>query len=500
MLNARIHDELPSDSPDESASNVVHLPLAESDPVAEERLPRIALAYVLTVFGLGIASVAFFAPRLETESLPGFVLLAVLAVAAGRTRIAIYGDTAVSIGMVGDFAVAFLYGPAGAAIVSPFAALATDIGGGAWYKRVFNIGSVVVVNVIVALMIRSLLDLNGPGLPVDGWLIPIALLAIGVYYLMNISTVTLAVSLSTRTRLAQVFREKFEWLIPHYVAFGLLGLALAVAYDGLGYAGLFAFVAPPLMMRFAIKQYIDKTAENVEELNKRNRELQKANRDILHMADQLRETYDGTLEALVSALDARDRETKGHSIRVAKYMMEVAFHMGIAPGTDEWVDMQRGGLLHDIGKIGVSDTILHKPGPLTDDEWVDMRRHPKIGHDMIKEISFLSGAARIVLAHHERYDGKGYPTGLKADEIPLGARIFVLADTFDAMTSDRPYRKALSSEVAREEIIRCSGTQFDPRCVQAFLLAWDRVVEIRSQDWEEESAHHAAAAPRQMAA
>jgi putative nucleotidyltransferase with HDIG domain len=500
MLNARIHDELPSDSPDESASNVVHLPISESDPVAEERLPRVALAYVLTVFGLGIASVAFFAPRLETESLPGFVLLAVLAVAAGRTRIAIYGDTAVSIGMVGDFAVAFLYGPAGAAIVSPFAALAPDIGGGAWYKRVFNIGSVVVVNVIVALMIRSLLDLNGTGLPVDGWLIPIALLAIGVYYLMNISTVTLAVSLSTRTRLAQVFREKFEWLIPHYVAFGLLGLALAVAYDGLGYAGLFAFVAPPLMMRFAIKQYIDKTAENVEELNKRNRELQKANRDILHMADQLRETYDGTLEALVSALDARDRETKGHSIRVAKYMMEVAFHMGIAPGTDEWVDMQRGGLLHDIGKIGVSDTILHKPGPLTDDEWVDMRRHPKIGHDMIKEISFLSGAARIVLAHHERYDGKGYPTGLKADEIPLGARIFVLADTFDAMTSDRPYRKALSSEVAREEIIRCSGTQFDPRCVQAFLLAWDRVVEIRSQDWEEESAHHAAAAPRQMAA
>jgi HD-GYP domain-containing protein (c-di-GMP phosphodiesterase class II) len=500
MLNAPINDERPSDSPDDSASNVVRLPLAESEATGEDRLPRVALVYVLTVFGLGVASIAFFAPRLETDSLAGFVLLAILAVAAGRTRIAIYGDTAVSIGMVGDFAVAFLYGPAGAAIVSPFAALATDIGGGAWYKRVFNVGSVVVVNVIVALMIRSLLDLNGPGLPVDGWLIPIAVLAIGVYYLLNISTVTLAVSLSTRTRLAQVFREKFEWLIPHYVAFGLLGLALAVAYDGLGYAGLFAFVAPPLMMRFAIKQYIDKTAENVEELNKRNRELQKANRDILHMADQLRETYDGTLEALVSALDARDRETKGHSLRVAKYMMEIAFHMSIAPGTEEWVDMQRGGLLHDIGKIGVSDTILHKPGPLTDDEWVDMRRHPKIGHDMIKEISFLSGAARIVLAHHERYDGKGYPTGLKADEIPLGARIFVLADTFDAMTSDRPYRKALSSEVAREEIIRCSGTQFDPRCVQAFLLAWDRVVEIRSQDWEEETAHHAAAAPRQLAA
>src|SRR4029078_562433 len=194
------------------------------------------------------------------------------------------------------------------------------------------------------------------------------------------------------------------------------------------------------MMRFSIKQYVDKTADNVDQLKKSNRDLQSANRDVLAMADRLREPYDGTLEALVSALDARDRETKGHSLRVAKYMMEIAYHMGIQPGPDEWIDMQRGALLHAIGKIGVSDTILHKPGPLTDEEWVDMRRHPKIGHDMIKDIAFLSGAAIIVMPHHERFDGKGYPKGLASDEIPIGARIFVLADTFDAMTSDRPYR------------------------------------------------------------
>jgi putative nucleotidyltransferase with HDIG domain len=253
------------------------------------------------------------------------------------------------------------------------------------------------------------------------------------------------------------------------------------------------------MMRFSLKQYLDKTEENVEELKKRNRELQKANRDILGMAEQLRDTYDGTLEALVSALDARDRETKGHSIRVAKYMMEVAYHMGIKPGTEDWIDMQRGGLLHDIGKIGVSDSILHKPDKLTEDEWADMRRHPKIGYDMIRDIGFLSGAAKIVLEHHERFDGKGYPRGLAADEILLGARIFVLADTFDAMTSDRPYRKALTVEAAREEIIRCSGTQFDPRCVQAFLLAWEKIVDIRYTDHDEETEHHAAAAPRYAA-
>ncbi len=497
MLNAPM-DERPPHAEAAIAPNVVQLPVAAAEPEAEERLPRRALIYVLGIFALGLCAIGLFAPTLNTRNdALGFAVLALMAIAFGRTRIPIYGDTTVSIAMVGDFAIAFLYGPAGAVIVSPFAAMATDLlGGGAWYKRLFNVGSVILVNVVAAAVIRSLLGLVGDGLPLSAWLIPIAFAGIGSYYLMNISLVTVAVSLATRTSVLSVFREKFEWLLPHYVVFGMLGLALAVAYDGLGYAGLLAFVAPPLMMRFSIKQYIDKTAQNVDELNKRNRELQKANRNILGMADQLRETYDGTLEALVSALDARDRETKGHSLRVAKYMMEVAFHMGVEPGTEEWVDMQRGGLLHDIGKIGVSDSILHKPGKLTEDEWVDMRRHPKIGYDMLRDISFLSGASKIVLEHHERFDGKGYPRGLAADEIRIGARIFVLADTFDAMTSDRPYRAALSVEASREEIIRCSGTQFDPRCVQAFLLAWDKIVEIRFSDHDEETEHHAAAAPR----
>jgi len=478
--------------------NVLPFPVA-TEPDRGERLPPLALAYVLAIFLAGLVSIAVFAPQLNTNDLGGFVVLAVLAIAFGRTRVPIYGDTAISIGIVGDLAIAFLYGPAGAVIVSPFAAIATDTNIGAWYKRLFNMGSFIVVNVVVAVMIRSLVGIVGPGLPVNAWLIPIALGAVAVYYLLNSGFLAIAVGLSTHTSLVDVWREKFEWLLPHYLVFGLLGLALALGYEGIGYFGLLAFAAPPLMMRFSVKQYVDKTAQNVDELKKRNRELQQANRDVLGMADRLRETYDGTLEALVSALDARDRETKGHSIRVAKYMMEIAYHMGIQPGTEEWVDMQRGGLLHDIGKIGVSDSILHKPGPLTEEEWVDMRRHPKIGYDMIKDIGFLSGAAVIVMAHHERYDGKGYPKGLATEDIPIGSRIFVLADTFDAMTSDRPYRAAISVEASREEIISCSGTQFDPRCVHAFLLAFEKIVEIRFAEHDEETEHHAAAAPRQAA-
>jgi len=458
----------------------------------EHGLPRNAQTYVLAIFAIGIAAIPIFGRTLETDQIVGLIVLGLITVAFGWARIPIYGDTTVSIAMVGDFAIAFLFGPAGAALASPFITLATN-NGGAWYKRLFNIGSDILVNVAMASVAWWLM---GGEFQTSGWLIPIALLAVGVYYVVNVSLVTIAVSLATSAPLLAVWREKFEWLIPHCVVFGLLGLALAVAYDGLGYWGLLAFAAPPLMMRFAIKQYIDRTAVNVEELRHANHELLKANQSVMQMADELRATYDGTLEALVSALDARDRETKGHSLRVAKYAMEIAYRLGMKTGTPEWVDMQRGALLHDVGKIGVSDTILHKPGPLTEEEWVDMRRHPKIGHDMLGEIAFLAGASTIVLAHHERFDGRGYPRGLAGEEIPIGARIFVLADTFDAMTSDRPYRAALSVEASRAEIITCSGTQFDPRCVQAFLLAFDQIVEIRENDREHESEHHAAAAPR----
>jgi len=245
-----------------------------------------------------------------------------------------------------------------------------------------------------------------------------------------------------------------------------------------GVPGIVAFVAPPLMMRFALHQYVSKTEQTVLELKQKNAELEAANRDILQMTRQLTDTYDGTLEALVLALDARDHETKGHSFRVANYAMAIARQLGLEEGSQEWIDLQRGALLHDVGKIGVPDYILHKAGPLTPEEWADMKRHPHIGHEMLKDISFLSGAAAIVHTHHERFDGKGYPQGLAGDDLPLGARIFALADAFDAMTSDRPYRKALPPEVAWQEVLRHSGTQFDPRVVQAFLAVFEELVEL----------------------
>lgn len=182
---------------------------------------------------------------------------------------------------------------------------------------------------------------------------------------------------------------------------------------------------------------------------------------------QIERSYEDTLQALGAAIDLRDHETAGHSQRVCHYSLEIARAMG-------WSDKQlgsltRGAYLHDIGKLGVRDGILLKPGPLTEEERKLMQQHVQIGFDLVKEIPFLADAAEIILSHHERYDGGGYPRGLKGEEILQSARIFAVVDTLDAITSDRPYRRAASFEVASETIHHLSGTQFDPRVVSVFL-------------------------------
>lgn len=183
-------------------------------------------------------------------------------------------------------------------------------------------------------------------------------------------------------------------------------------------------------------------------------------------------TYQNTLLALVSALDAREHETSDHSQRVVEYTLSIARILGLKG--NELDEIGRGALLHDIGKIGVPDAVLLKPAKLTPEEWVEMRKHPEIGYSMIAPIPFLAVPSQIVLSHQERFDGKGYPRGLAGGEIHIGARIFAIADTLDAITSDRPYRRGTSLTSAIEEIKRCAGTQFDPEVVKAFLSLGER--------------------------
>lgn len=182
---------------------------------------------------------------------------------------------------------------------------------------------------------------------------------------------------------------------------------------------------------------------------------------------QLRKTYQGTLQALITALDFRDHGTWGHSARVVGYALAIGEEMGLTP--EQLSRLAWGGFLHDIGKIGISDTILLKSSQLTAEEWRIIQEHPRLGADIIGEIEFLQETVEIILSHHERYDGGGYPNGLSGTMIPLLSRIFAVADALDAITSDRPYRPARPVEVAVAEIAAQSGKQFCPECVRALL-------------------------------
>ncbi|HEU4758348.1 MAG TPA: diguanylate cyclase, partial [Dehalococcoidia bacterium] len=181
-----------------------------------------------------------------------------------------------------------------------------------------------------------------------------------------------------------------------------------------------------------------------------------------------------TLESLVFALEARGAGFDGQTLRVTALSLSLAREMGIAEGSPEWQDIERGSLLHDVGKIAVPSDVLYKEGPLTAEEWQEVRQHPEIGWAMLRQVETLRGPAEIVRAHHEHYDGSGYPLGLAGEEIPLGARIFAVVDAFDAITSDRPYRAAQSESAALEEICRERGRQFDPAVVDALLKVLGR--------------------------
>ena len=429
---------------------------------------------------------ANYAPELQGPILVLAILLAINIV-ADLNPIQIYGNTYISVGMVATIAMIVLFGAPGVVFTAPAEAIA-----GAAARRRLDFRAVhntAMFTIVYCAATFTYTTLGGEVAPVSlgTSLVPAAMAATAVAFSLN--AIFLAVVLSlVAGQSVKASWDRHAWLAPHYMALGFIGLALALSYVSLGVFGIVAFLTPAATLRIAMKQYVDKTKDQVQQLEQQNAALTSANIEVVRMGDELRQSYDGTLEALVNALDARDQETKGHSLRVSKYMMDIARELGVAEGSPEWLNMQRGSLLHDVGKIGVSDSILLKPGKLTSDEWKLMRLHPEIGYKMLHQVKFLEGPAEIILAHHERWDGQGYPRGLAENEIPLGARIFPVVDTFDAMTSDRPYRKALSTDEALNEILKYSGSQFDPRVVEAFLDVYQKWVKMWAELHEEDEA------------
>ncbi len=208
------------------------------------------------------------------------------------------------------------------------------------------------------------------------------------------------------------------------------------------------------------------------EVQRQNGQLRQIN---LTLEELVRQRTQALLEGLIAALDYRDAETQWHSRRVSLFARRLAQQLKLKE--PELTVIEHGALLHDIGKIGVRDRVLLKPGPLSPDEWTEMKRHPELGWALLQRVDYLRPASLIVLQHQERWDGSGYPRGLHGEQIGIGARVFHVVDTLDAITSDRPYRRARPFGDARDEVIRCRGTQFDPDVVEAFL-------EVGEEEWE----------------
>jgi len=264
---------------------------------------------------------------------------------------------------------------------------------------------------------------------------------------VTLNTIILSgyLALSTNISFVNTWIGNIRGLFPNALAVGTIGIIIALAFLSYGYGAVILFFGPLLLARYSFKLYID-----------------------------MRNLYISTIEALNKAVEAKDSYTSGHANRVEELAVNLAkeYHLSF----DSIENIRTAAVLHDIGKIGIKDEILNKAGKLTQEEYEIIMKHPSIGAEIIGKVHFLNDVTKIVRHHHEKYDGSGYPDGLKGEEIPIEASILMIADSYDAMTTDRPYRKALTKEMAIEELRKYSGTQFDPRLVDVFINMINKMV------------------------
>ncbi|MGE5813626.1 MAG: HD-GYP domain-containing protein, partial [Acidobacteriota bacterium] len=415
------------------------------------KLPVLARAYVASVIALGVVLVVLWAPY--PFKAPGlFIALLALSslTSAFKINLPLPGSgSTMSVSYTVDFASLLLLGPAETMLIAAASA---------WsqcsfrikernpvYRTLFSMASLVITVIVAGQVysrlggihppavtsLRGLLDLPGP---IIG--------ATATYYLTNTVLVAMAVALSTRQPFPKLWKENFLDSAPSYCAGALVAAIGAVLINGRYYL-LVPLAAAPLYLTYrAYRIYIDR----IQDERRHDREIS--------------EMYLATIEALALAIDAKDQTTHTHIRRVQIYAAGLARALGMSD--KEIQGVTTAALLHDIGKLAVPEHILSKPGALTPEEFKKIRIHPQVGAEIIEHVPFPYPVAPLILNHHERWDGKGYPRGIKGDEIPLGARILSVADFFDALMTERPYHRAMSREAALSMLEQESGKGLDP--------------------------------------
>jgi len=408
-------------------------------------LPLKLKIYIGVITASAIALFVYLIPSLPSLSNIWLILIFFLAISTFAEFIPVDLPTGggISIGFPIDFVLILVYGPALAMLITALGALIAEIIGGkkSWYKVIFNTAEYALSAGVAGLVYQYTGGIIGFQ-NFFKFVFPATLCAL-TYCLVNSILVTIVISFAQDSKISTVWRVNIKEMIPSYLAEAPMGFLMAVIYVQTGVLGILLFFLPLLLARRSFELYT-----------------------------KMRKMYLETIRALAAAIDAKDPYTKGHSERVAQLSVALAQDLHLSDRDIE--NIEYTALLHDIGKIGIDDRILGKSSELSNEEFKKIKEHPIIGANIIEPVDFLKNSYEAIYHHHERYNGGGYPDGLKEKDIPLCARIIGVADAYDAMGSDRPYRKKLSKEKILKEFAEQSGKQFDPQIVNALMLILKR--------------------------
>ena len=349
----------------------------------------------------------------------------------------------ITIGFPIDFVIILVYGPVLAMLITAISAIISEAleKKTSWYKIIFNASQYALSVGVAGLTYQYVGGVVGFQ-NFFKFALPAALCALS-YCVINSFLVTVVIALSQETRITTVWRVNIKEMIPSYLAEAPMGFIMAIVYVEVGIIGILLFFLPLLLARRSFELYT-----------------------------KMRKVYLDTIRALAAAIDAKDPYTKGHSERVAEMSLTLAQELNLSGREIE--NIEYTALLHDIGKIGIADVILGKSSSLTNKEFDKIKEHTVMGAKIIEPVDFLKNSYKAIYHHHEKYNGKGYPDGLKTEDIPLSARIIAVADAYDAMGSDRPYRKKFNKDKILKELKDQSGKQFDPEVVKVLFSVLDR--------------------------
>lgn len=410
----------------------------------KSKINRVSL-YVASVIGVGF--VLLFLWTVGTNSSwemgKGFIFWAVLIVIAESFSVSLPYGGYVTLGFPVIYATLLTYGPVAGVWVAACGSL-TELKKGkkSNIRKILFDSAQLTISTTGAWMAYTYAGGTIIKNVASAHIIPLGLAALA-YFVLNSFIVSTILALQKNTSVIDMWSNNFRWATPNYLAQTPLGFLMAIIYRQISWWAVTFIMLPLFIAYWAYKLYIEMRKEHL-----------------------------GIIQAMAAAVEARDPYTEKHSKRMAEYAMATARELGLSIYYSEIV--RYATILHDIGKIGVSDQILSKNGPLNEKEWDEIKKHSIIGAEILTQINSFSEPSKLIYHHHERYNGGGYPNGLKGEEIPLGSRIIAVVDAYDAMISRRPYREAMSREEAIAELKKNAGKQFDKKVVEAFLKVLDR--------------------------